>query len=74
MTHEIKRNQHRISQQKLRARKAAEGWMRLDVYLSPDLWQKLKPHLAQYGSGKHPGYSLVKMLEDIRFVDVNGDD
>jgi len=47
-----------------RERLRAKGYRRLDVYIDPELFERLRPHLRAYGGDTHPGYALVQLLED----------
>ena len=40
------------------------GYKRLVIEIPPNLWKRLQPHLEHYQGKTHPGYALVKLLEE----------
>jgi hypothetical protein len=64
-----RRKSNNIAQRKFRAERNLAGYKRLDIYIPPELWAKLQPHLEPYGGEKFPGYALVKFLKDVEFSD-----
>lgn len=66
MTQSMTTPEYRMWYQKNRRRYLREsGGKRLDLWLSPDLWKKLKPHLTPYGGDTHPGHGMVLFLESL---------
>lgn len=44
------------------------GYKRLDIWISPKLWVKLKSHLDPRYRDSHPGASLVDFLESLEIT------
>jgi hypothetical protein len=45
-----------------------QGYKRLDIWISPALFTKLRPHIGRYGDS-HPAASLVDFLEELEIMD-----
>lgn len=58
-------SEHTLAQRKYRAKRELAGYVRLDIYIPPDVWSKLRPVLEQYGDGNHAGQSVVELLRAI---------
>lgn len=63
------KREHLLRQRKYRAKQGMLGYKRIELCLPPDLWERLEPRLRLYGDGRHPGESLVKLLESLEFID-----
>lgn len=60
-----KKKIHASRQRKYRDKRRSQGYERLDIFIPPDLWRKLRPHIGHY----KPGIGLIKFLENIDFGD-----
>ncbi|MEC4747230.1 hypothetical protein [Methylomicrobium sp. Wu6] len=58
MIDQDKRKYHAAAQNKYREAKYKQGYKRLEIYIPPELWSKLKLRLGHY----QPGIALVKLL------------
>ena len=65
MTKINKRKRQTEHQRNYRADKLKQGYKRLDIYIPPDLWAKLRLRLGHY----QPGIALVKLLAEIELDD-----
>lgn len=55
----------RERQQAYREHLRSRGYRRLDIVLDPKVYAKLRPFLAEYDKeGSHPGFAVVRLLED----------
>jgi hypothetical protein len=63
------KRKHLLRQRKYRQKQGLLGFKRVELSLPPDLWARLEPRLKCYGDGRHPGESLVKLLQSLEFYD-----
>jgi hypothetical protein len=51
-------------QRERRERLRKQGYRRLDLYLSPDLFARLLPHIRPHGGDRYPGFGIARLLEE----------
>lgn len=63
------RANHAESQRKYRQKLKDEGFMRVEIFISPELWAKMRPYLDQYKGygGLQPGRAIVDFLSDLSY-------
>lgn len=68
MNDPAKRKRQTQNQRQYRNRLRENGYVRLEINIPPELFEKLKPHLQHYHNGEFTGKAIVNLLNEIEFV------